>query len=81
MNDILDQLARNTILLPPSMSAAILAGDPPSLEEIVNTLLVGIMDCESMTAGDPNASLRERRFAKQALAIAFLSALAAAIGA
>jgi hypothetical protein len=77
MNDILGQLAR-TNLLPDDLAEAILAGNAPPLQEIVLALVVMNMDAEALICGDDRSSLTERRLAKMVLAIAFLSAMAAA---
>ena len=76
-NEIYGQLAR-TRLLSESESAAILAGNVPPLDEIITTLLIGAMDCEAMTAGDPKSGWNEKRLARQCLTIAFLLAIVAA---
>jgi hypothetical protein len=73
-NTILEQLSRST-LLPSSLSAAILAGNTPPLEEIVTQLLIAEMDCEGLTASDPKSSWTERRIARQVLVLAFLLAI------
>jgi hypothetical protein len=74
MNAIFGQLAR-TRLLDDKMSAAILAGTIPSMEEIVLQLVIGIMDCEGLIRGDAKASWTEKRLARQCLGLVFLSAL------
>lgn len=74
-NTIVNQLARST-LLPGEMAAAILAGNAPPLEEVVNALLVGAMDTEAVIRADTRSSWNEKRIARQALTVAFLSALA-----
>ena len=76
MNRILDQLARNTKLLPEDLSAAILAGGPPPIEEIVVALIIGCMDAHAVIVGDPESSWPEKRAARLALVVAFLSAMA-----
>jgi hypothetical protein len=78
MNNILDQLARNTGLLPDELATAILAGDMPPVEEIVVALIIGCMDAHAVIVGDPESSWNEKRFARMALAVAFLSAMAVA---
>jgi hypothetical protein len=72
---ILNLLARST-LLPREMAAAILAGNPPPLEEVVNALLVGALDAEAVIRADTRSTWNEKRIARQALIVAFLSALA-----
>ena len=76
MKNILDQLALNSTLLPDDLSAAILAGNTPPLEEIVLHLCIAGMDAHAVIAGDPKSSWNERRFARMALAVAFLTAMA-----
>ena len=76
MKSILNQLARNTKLLPEDLSAAILTGDPPPIKEIVMVLLIGAMDAHAVTVGDPKATWNEKRLARMALAVAFLAAMA-----
>jgi hypothetical protein len=75
MKRILDQLARSGLLLPDD-SAAILAGNTPPVEEIVMALVIGAMDAHAVIVGDPKSSWNEKRLARMALAVAFLSALA-----
>src|ERR1035441_10988195 len=75
MKNILGQMARNTDLLPEDMAAAILAGDPPPVENIVVALIIGCMDAHAVIVGDPESSWNEKRFARMALAVAFLSAM------
>jgi hypothetical protein len=72
--NILDQLAR-TRLLSPVVSEAILNGNPPALEEVVMSLLIGTMDAEAMTRCDQESTWTEKRTARQGLIIAFLLAL------
>jgi hypothetical protein len=76
MKNVLDQLARST-LLSSEMSAAILVGGDniPSVEDIVTALIHGAQDCEAMTATDPKATWSERRIARGVLTVAFLGAL------
>jgi hypothetical protein len=73
---VLNQLARNSGLLPEDISAAILAGNTPPLKEIVMALVVTGMDAHAVIVGDPKSSWNERRLARMALAVGFLSALA-----
>lgn len=73
-NTVLNHLA-HTSLLPSEMSAAINSGTPPPLEELLDTLLIAALDCEAMTASDPTSTWTEKRTARQALIVAFLSAL------
>ena len=75
-NEILEQMARNTQLLPEDLSAAILGGNTPPVEEIVMALVIGAMDAHFVLAGDENSSSNERRLSRMALAVAFLAALA-----
>jgi hypothetical protein len=74
--EILGQLARNTGLLPKEMAATVLAGNTPPLEEIVTALVIGAMDAHAVIVGDPESSWNEKRLARMALAVAFLSAMA-----
>jgi hypothetical protein len=74
-NDIYDQLARNTQLLPDDLAAAILAGKTPPIEEIVMALVIGAMDAHALLVGSPQSSWNERRQARMALAVAFMAAM------
>ena len=74
-NDIYAQLAHSS-LLPDDMAAAILAGNTPPIEDVVLHLVIGALDAHSVTVGDPQSSKNERRIARMALAVAFLSAIA-----
>ncbi len=74
--NVLDQLARNTGLLPEHLSAAILAGNTPPVEEIVMALIIGCMDAHAVVVGDPKSTWNEKRLARMGLAVAFLSAMA-----
>ena len=76
MNNILDQLAYNTGLLPDDLATAILAGDMPPVKEILMALVIGAMDAQAVIVGDPKSSWNEKRLARMALAVAFLSAMA-----
>jgi hypothetical protein len=76
MKHILDQLARNSILLPDHLAKPILAGNTPPIEEIVMAMLIGSLDCEATVRNDPASTWNERRIARQCLAAAFLSAMA-----
>ena len=76
MKHILDQLARNSILLPDHLAKPILAGNTPPTEEIVMALVIGAMDAEALVRADSKSSWNERRIARQCLAAAFLSAMA-----
>ena len=75
-SDIFGQMARNTNLLPEDMATAILAGDTPPTEGIVMALLIAAMDAYAVAVGHPQGSKNERRIARMALAVAFLSAMA-----
>lgn len=75
MNNILDQLARSGLLLD-DLAKPILAGNTPPLEEIVMALVIGAMDAHAVTVGDPQSTWNEKRLARMALAVAFLSAMA-----
>jgi hypothetical protein len=74
MRTVLDQLARST-LLPDEMSAAILAGNVPPKEDIVQQVLTGVMDAEAVVRADDKSTWNERRIARLCLGIAFLSAV------
>jgi hypothetical protein len=76
MKTVLDQLARNTGLLPEPLSAEILAGNAPPMEEIVFRLVITGMDAYFVTINDPMSSKRERCLAHLGLVAAFLSAMA-----
>ena len=76
MKNILGQMARNTDLLPEDMAAAILAGNMPLLEELVMAPGIGCMDAHAVIVGDPESSWPEKRAARLALVVAFLSAMA-----
>ena len=76
MKHILDQLARNSILLPDHLAKPILAGDTPPVEEIVMALLIGAMDAHAVVVNDAASSWNEKRLARMALAVAFLAAMA-----
>ena len=78
MNNILDQLARNTGLLPDELATAILAGNMPPVEEIAMALVIGAMDAHAVVVGSVESSWNEKRLARMALAVAFLSAMAVA---
>ena len=73
---VLNQLARNTKLLPENLSAAILAGNTPPIEELVMALVIGAMDAHAVVVGDSQSSWNDKRQARMALAVGFLSALA-----
>ena len=73
--DVIRQLA-NTTLLTKEMSEAILAGNPPAIDEIITWLLIGSMDCEAVIRQDQESSWAERRIARQCLVLAFLLAIA-----
>ena len=78
MKSILDQLARNSTLLPENFSAAILAGDTLPTKEIVTALVIGAMDAHAVIVGDPKSSWNDKRLARMGLAVAFLAAMAVA---
>ena len=54
--EILDQLARNTRLLPKEMAEAILAGAAPPIEKIVMHLLIAVQDAHAVVVGDPESN-------------------------
>jgi hypothetical protein len=72
---VFDQLARST-LLPEDMSAAILSGATPPLEEVVMNVLIAVLDIDAVVGSDTNSTWNERRIARACLAIAFLTAIA-----
>ena len=75
-NTLAQQLALNSTLLPDDLATAILAGNTPPTEEIVMALVIGCMDAHAVTVGDPESTWNEKRLARMALAVAFLSAMA-----
>jgi hypothetical protein len=75
MNNLLDQLARSGLLMD-DLAKPILVGDTPPLEEIVMALIIGCMDAHAVVVGDPQSTWNEKRLARMALAVAFLSAMA-----
>jgi hypothetical protein len=76
MKAILDQLARSGLLLDDEMEAAIFAGNPPPMEEIVLPLIFTCADAEATVRNDSTSTWNEKRIARAFLAIAFLSAIA-----
>ena len=76
MKAILQQLARTT-LLPAELSAQILAGTEPRLEEMALSLVIGALDCQAMTYSDPAATMTEKRLARGVTIAGFLAALLA----
>jgi hypothetical protein len=76
MNNIVGQLAHNTGLLPDDMATAILAGDMPPVEDIVMELVIGAMDAHAVVVGSAESTWNDKRLARMALAVAFLSAMA-----
>jgi len=75
-NQIYDQLARNTGLLPENLSAAILAGKTPSTEDVLMHLLIAAQDGFAVVTGDSRSTMNEKRLSRMALAVAFLAAIA-----
>ena len=73
MTDTLIQLAHST-LLPKSTAQAILAGRVPPLTGLVVPLVIASLDADTVTAGDKNATWRER-LSRQLLGVTFLLAL------
>jgi len=78
--DILDKLARST-LLPEDLSEEILAGAEPPLEKIVMALVIGSLDCHGTLVADERATMNEKRIARAVATVAFLVALLAGKGA
>ena len=74
-NMILRQMSLNTDILPEHLSAAILAGHTPPVEEIVLALVVGGTDAHAVTHCDPQATWIDKRAARLALAGVFLAAM------
>ena len=76
MKNLLEQLVRNSTLLPRDVSDAILTGQTPPIEEIVMALVIGALDAHACTLNDVSSSWNQKRQARMALACAFLSAMA-----
>jgi hypothetical protein len=74
--NVIDQLARNSTLLPDDLAKLILAGTTPPTEEIVLHLVIAGMDAYFVTINDPKSSWAEKRLARMALTVAFLAAMA-----
>lgn len=77
MKTLLNQLARTDLLWDEELKSAILAGNTPPIEEIVMALVIGAMDAHAVVVGFRESSWNEKRLARMALAVAFLSAMAA----
>jgi hypothetical protein len=75
-NNILDQLARST-LLPENLSNEILAGYEPPIEKLVMALVIGTLDCQAMVVGDGEATINQKRIARAVAIVGFLAALLA----
>jgi|ERR1035441_5733462 hypothetical protein len=73
MSYALNQLAHSK-LLPPSVSAAILAGNALPVPELTEHLLTTAMDAHFMIAGDPKASWIDKRLSHQNLVTTFMLA-------
>jgi hypothetical protein len=73
---ILNQLARNTTLLPKDRSELVIEGDILPLQDIVTTLLFGASDCNATLANDPTSTWNDKRLSRAVLTSCFLSALA-----
>jgi hypothetical protein len=76
MNIIFDQLARSGVLPDDEMSASILGGHLPPMEEIALALVISCMDAEATVRNDLTSTWNEKRIARACLAIAFLTAIA-----
>jgi hypothetical protein len=76
MKLILDQLARSGVLPDDEMSASILSGILPPVEEIALALVISCMDAEATVRNDLTATWNDRRIARALLLVAFLSAIA-----
>jgi hypothetical protein len=74
MNYTLNQLAHSK-LLPPSVSAAIMADSAPPVSELMEHLLTTAMDAYFVTKGDQKTSWTERRLSHQNLVMTFMVAL------
>jgi hypothetical protein len=72
---ILNQLGRNTTLLPQEMREDISFGCFPALEEIVGALLMNSVDATAVTESDPTSTWNDKRHARTALTNSFLLAL------
>jgi hypothetical protein len=68
------QLAHSK-LLPPSISASILADNATPVPELTEHLLTTAMDAHFMIAGDPKSTWIDKRLSHQNLALAFMLAL------
>ena len=51
MKGILDQLARSGLLWDDAMVAAIFAGTPPPMENIILDVVIGVVDAEVVRQG------------------------------
>ncbi len=74
-NLILKELALNSKLLPTEVADQILAGNMPSIHDIVLRLLRLAIDCDAVTRNDPKSTWAERRLSIQCLALISLLAL------
>jgi len=74
MSYTLKQLAHSK-LLPPSLSASILADNATPVPELTEHLLTTAMDAHFMIAADPKSSWTDRRLSHQNLVTAFTLAL------
>lgn len=75
MKNIIDQLAR-TALLPDGMSATILAGKTPPIEDVLMHVLIAVQDAHAVLVADPRSTQSEKRLGRMALAVAFLAGMA-----
>lgn len=74
MSYTLKQLTHSK-LLPPSLSASILADNAPPVRKLTEHLLTTAMDAHFMIAGDPKSSWTDRRLSHQNLVTTFMLAL------
>ena len=79
MNSVLKRLAHSP-LLPGYVNDPILAGNPPPVAEIVDTLLTHATDCLATLTNDPTTTLNQIRMVRASVAAAFLAALAIEVG-
>jgi hypothetical protein len=74
MSYTLKQLAQSK-LLPPSLSASMLADNAPPVLELTERLLTTAMDAHFMIAGDPKSTWTDKRLSHQNLVTTFMLAL------
>lgn len=74
MTYTLSQLAHSK-LMPESVAAAIVAGNIPPVQELMDHLLTTSLDAYFVIAGDPNSSWNDKRLSHQSLVSTFMLAL------